>query len=121
MVLYLRGKNPQKEERIMKRITNQEIESTIELFVNCIYDEDYHGYESGWATATLQDWMDAVYNELVTWKDNDGCCYHSHENRFDGKDNIVKRIRPMIIERLNELQKEIVKDEKNITIMAVAQ
>lgn len=103
-------------EKKMKRITKQEMKSAIELFVNCIYDEDFHGYESGWANATLNEWADAVYKELITWKDDNGCCYHSHENRFDGKEQIYKSIIPLIKERLNELKKEIQKDGLNIEI-----
>ena len=102
-----------------QRITNREIESTIELFVNCIYDEDYHGVSSGWANAKLESWIKAVYFELAYFKNDDGCIYRSNENRFDGKNEIVNRITPMIIKRLTDLQEELIKDHKNITIMAV--
>ena len=85
------------------RITREEIESTIELFVNSIYD--CHG-ESGWEDATEDQWINAVYNELVTWKNDNGCCYESNENRFDGKENIIKRIKPILRNRLEELKEE---------------
>ena len=88
----------------MLRITNEEIEGAIELFVNSIYD---CGSDSDWTEASLADWEKAVYEELVTWKtDNKGSYWHSSENRFVGKDKIVARIRPMIIDRLKDLAKE---------------
>lgn len=101
----------------MKRITNQEITSTIEEFVNSIYDNDFHGYESGWATATVEEWANAVYTELVNNKDNDGVCYRSNENRFDGKENIYKRIVPMIKQRLQELKEEVIQRGLKLTIV----
>ena len=85
------------------RITKDEIESTIELFVNSIYD--CHG-ESGWEDATEQEWLDAVYKELITWKNDNGCCWETNENRFDGKENIYARIKPLLRQRLNELKEE---------------
>lgn len=85
------------------RITKQEIETTIELFVNSIYDE---GEDSSWLTATLEEWIEAVYRELVNWKTIDGCSYRSKENRFEGKENILKRIKSLVINRLEELQLE---------------
>ena len=84
------------------RITKDEIESTIELFVNSIYD--CNG-ESGWEDATEQEWLDAVYKELITWK-NDNGCWETNENRFDCKENIYARIRPLLRQRLNELKEE---------------
>lgn len=88
----------------MARIQNEEIESAIELFVNSIYD---NGPESDWADASLEDWQKAVYEELVTWKtDNKGSYWHSNENRFVGKDSLMKRITPMIKKRLQELEDE---------------
>lgn len=86
------------------RITREEIESTIEMFVNSIYD---CGEESGWQDATLDQWLDAVYGELVTWKnDGYGSSYYSNENRFEGRENINKKVRPLLIKRLNELKEE---------------
>lgn len=88
----------------MARIQNEEIESAIELFVNSVYD---NGPDSDWAHASLEDWQKAVYEELVTWKtDNKGSYWHSNENRFVGKDNLMKRITPMIKKRLQELEEE---------------
>lgn len=87
----------------MARITREEIEGAIELFVNCIYDD---GDDSDWLTATLEDWMKAVYEELVTWKTIGGWSHHSNENRFEGKENILKRVKPLIIQRLKELKEE---------------
>lgn len=85
------------------RITQQEIESTIELFVNSIYD---CGESSGWLDATFEEWINAVYNELATWKNDDGCCWKSNVNRFDGKENICNRIKPLLHKRLEELKDE---------------
>lgn len=85
------------------KITQEEIEGAIELFVNCIYDS---GDDSGWLTASLDDWLKAVYEELVTWKTIGGHSYHSNVNRFDGKENIIKRVKPIIIQRLKELKEE---------------
>lgn len=85
------------------RISRDEIEGAVELFVNCIYDD---GEESDWLEASLEDWIKAVYEELVTWKTKENCSYHSNENRFEGKENIIKRIKPIIIERLEELKNE---------------
>ena len=85
------------------RITRDEIEGAVELFVNCIYDD---GEESDWLEASLEDWIKAVYEELVTWKTKENSSYHSNENRFEGKENIIKRIKPIIIERLEELKNE---------------
>lgn len=88
----------------MPRITDVEIEGAIELFVNSIYD---NGLESDWTQASLQTWVDAVYEELVTWKtDGEGSYWHSNENRFVGKERIIKRITPMIEKRLQELEEE---------------
>ena len=87
----------------MTRITRDEIESTIEMFVNSIYDE---GKNSGWFTASLEEWTNAVYNELATWKTIGGWSHHSNENRFEGKENIIKRVKPMLIKRLKELKEE---------------
>ena len=86
------------------RISKDEIVGAIELFVNCIYDNPTE--ENGWHTATLKEWMDAVYEELTTWKTENGCSYHSNENRFDGKETIMKRVKPMLIARLKELKDE---------------
>lgn len=86
------------------KITQEEIIGAIELFVNSIYDSN--GDDSGWLTATLEEWIEAVYEELVTWKTIGGCSYHSNVNRFDGKENIIKRVKPIIIQRLKELKEE---------------
>jgi len=85
------------------RITNDEIQGAIELYVNSIYDLKE---ESGWLTASFQQWMDAVYQELITWKTENGYSYMSNENRFEGKDSILSKIRPLLVKRLKELKKE---------------
>ena len=85
------------------RITREEIKGAIELFVNCIYDD---GEDSGWLDATLEDWIKAVYEELTTWKTIGGWSYHSNENRFEGKSNIINRIKPLLKNRLNELKEK---------------
>lgn len=87
----------------MARITREEIETTTEMFVNSIYDE---GEQSGWLTASLEDWMEGVYKELVTWKTEGGCSYESNENRFVGREEIMKKIKPVIVKRLKELKEE---------------
>lgn len=86
------------------RITKDEIESTIEMFVNDIYDDE----NSGWTIAGFENWVDAVYKELVTRKMNESgnAFYESNENRFDGEEAIVKRIKPLLKKRLNELKEE---------------
>lgn len=93
----------EKLRRKTMRITKQEIESTIEMFANSIYDE---GAYSSWLTASFQDWQNAVYEELITWKTEECWSYYSNENRFDGKENIMKRIKPLLIARLKELKEE---------------
>lgn len=85
------------------RITKDEILSTIEMFVNSIYDMNG---KSGWEEATLEEWITAVYEEIVNWKLEDGCCWKSNENRFEGKTNIVNRIKPLLEKRLQELKEE---------------
>lgn len=86
------------------RITKEEIIQTIEMFVNSIYD---CGETSGWQDASLQEWLEAVYGELTTWKtDGCGCSWNSNENRFEGKDNIMRKVRPFLIQRLHELKEE---------------
>lgn len=85
------------------RITNEELVGTIELFVNSIYD---NGDDSDWLNASLEEWIYAVYEELITWKTTEGLSYHSNENRFEGKENILKRIKPTLIKRLKELKEE---------------
>lgn len=91
------------------RITKMEIESAVEGFVNCIYDcTDENGFdESGWSDATFDEWLKATYEELITWKtDNHGSYWHSNVNRFEGKENILKKIEPVLINRLKELKEE---------------
>lgn len=86
------------------RITKDEIESTIEMYVNCVYGDE----NSDWVNAKFEDWVNAAYECLATWKmDGSGCTfYKSNENRFDGKETIVKRIKPLLKKRLNELKEE---------------
>ena len=86
------------------RITKDEIESTIEMFANSVYDDK----NSGWVNAKFEDWVKAVYEEMASWKmGGSGCTfYKSNENRFDGKETIVKRIKPLLKKRLNELKEE---------------
>lgn len=86
------------------RITEDEIESAIEMFVNSVYDDE----NSGWINAKFEDWVNAVYEELVTWKMGESGCtfYVSNENRFDGKETIVERIKPLLKKRLTELKEE---------------
>lgn len=81
----------------------EQIKSNIEMFVNSIYD---NGEDSGWLKATLEDWIKAVYEETINWYDDDGFCYRSHVNRFNGKDNLIKLIKEELVIRLNELKKE---------------
>lgn len=86
------------------RITKDEIESAIEMFVNSVYDDE----NSGWVNAKFEDWVNAVYEELVTWKMGESGCtfYVLNENRFDGKETIVERIKPLLKKRLTELKEE---------------
>lgn len=87
------------------RITNKEIQCSIEMIVNAIYDE---GENSFWAkTATEEEWVSGVYDDLVSWKSNgNGFCYRSNENRFDGRAKIISRIVPFVKKRIAELVKE---------------
>lgn len=85
------------------RVTNDEIESTIEMFVNCVYD---NGKNSGWMDASFDDWVEVVYRELTTWKSKGWSMWESKENRFDGKESIVNRIKPLLTKRLTELKDE---------------
>lgn len=82
--------------------TTKEINSTIEMFVNSIYDDP----NSGWDTASLNQWIEAIYGELATWKTYEGFSYHSNENRFESKQAIIFKIKPLLIKRLNELKSE---------------
>ena len=102
--MSLKDRAKSRKERKM-RITNKEIQSTIEMIVNAIYDE---GENSFWSkTATEEEWVSGVYDDLVSWKSNgNGICYRSNENRFDGKAQIVSRIVPLIKKRVAELRKE---------------
>lgn len=92
----------------MARVKNDEIKSAIEMFVNSIYD---NGKESGWVTASEKEWIYAVYTELTTTKRMDfgtWCIqYESPVNRFDGKDNLINQIRPILEMRLLRLAKEL--------------
>lgn len=87
----------------MARITTDEIRGAIEMYVNSVYDL---GEESGWMTATYEEWLKAVYEELTTWKSGFGYSYQSNENRFDGKESIINRIKPLLTKRLSELKKQ---------------
>lgn len=83
----------------MTRISKDEIYGATGLFYNAVFDGD-----EGWTNATYQEWMDAVYEELTTWKTVGGHSWHSNENRFEGKDKIIKMIRPILNETLTELK-----------------
>lgn len=86
------------------RIKDYEIEERIEGFVNSIYDEGIH---SGWMSADLEEWEDGVWSELCQWKsDGKGTCWMSDENRFDGKENTLPRIRKALKKRIVELAEE---------------
>ena len=84
------------------RITNKEIQCSIEMIVNAIYDE---GEKSFWVkSATEEEWVSSVYDDLVSWKSNgNGFCYRSNENRFDGRAKIISRIVPFVKKRIAEL------------------
>ena len=73
------------------RVTKNEITSTVEMFVNSIYDE---GDQSMWKTATEDEWVMAVYGELTNWKTVEIGTFvfstKSNENRFDGADEILQ-------------------------------
>lgn len=84
------------------RVTIEEISNTTEMFVNSIYDDP----QSDWATATEDEWVEAVYEEITNWKAYDHGYARSNENRFDGKDNLQKRIRTFIRSRMIELREE---------------
>ena len=107
IIIGVKGRNletgkPEGEKKM--RITKDEIEEAIEMYVNSVYDL---GSESGWISASFEQWVKATYDELTTWKsDGFGCSYQSNENRFDGKESIVKRIRPLLKKRLAELKEE---------------
>ncbi len=89
------------------RVTKNEITSTVEMFVNSIYDE---GDQSMWKTATEDEWVMAVYGELTNWKTVEIGTFvfstKSNENRFDGADEILARIRPVVKARINRLRRE---------------
>lgn len=87
----------------MERVTKREIEGAVEQFVNTFFaDQKWLG------NADLKTWEDAVYSEIVMSK-----TYHigtasisirSNENRFEGGENIRKRIKPILRARLKELK-----------------
>lgn len=87
------------------RVKKEEIKSNIEMFVNCIYAE---GDRSDWATASEDKWVEAVYREIANWKtvESNGMVSirQSEENRFDGREELIKRIRPTVKARLKELR-----------------
>ena len=85
------------------RVTKNEIASTIEMYVNCIYDE---GDKSDWMTATFDEWVEVVYEEISNWKLIGSSAWKSNENRFDGKSEITERIRPILKNRLSQLKAE---------------
>ena len=91
----------------MARVTNAEIRSAIEMFVNSLYDDP----ESGWVVASESAWIFAVYNELTNCKRMDFVTfcieYESPVNRFEGKDNLINRIRPILEMRLLKLAKQL--------------
>lgn len=91
----------------MARVKNSEIESAIEMFVNSVYDDP----QSGWTTASEKEWVWAVYMELTDCKrEHFGtfCTeYASPVNRFEGKDNLIARIRPILEMRLLRLAKQL--------------
>lgn len=92
----------------MARVKDSEIRSAIEMFVNSIYAEKEN---ADWATATEKEMVYAVYTELTNCKRMDfgtWCVeYDSPVNRFDGKDNLIMRIRPLLEMRLLKLAKEL--------------
>ena len=92
----------------MARVTNAEIRSAIEMFVNSVYDDREN---SSWTTASEREWIWAVYMELTNCKREylgTFCIeYESPVNRFDGKDNLINRIRPILEMRLLKLAKQL--------------
>lgn len=80
----------------------EQIKGNIEMFVNCIYDNE----NSGWLEATLEKWIKAVYEETITWYNDEGNCYMSNVNRFNGKEKLIEEIKKQLIKRLKELKKE---------------
>ena len=87
----------------MTKEFREEINSVIEGFVNSIYD---NGEKSGWTKATFEQWLEAVYNELVNYRNIDGYSYQSNSNRFKGKENLINSIIPLLKKRLQGLKKE---------------
>ena len=87
------------------RITNQEIVSTIEMNIaNNVY---FYRNDSDCCSRTLDELADGVWREIASWKqDGNGCHWKSDENRFDGREATIKRIKPLLIKRLKELQNE---------------
>lgn len=92
----------------MARVKDSEIRSAIEMFVNSIYAEEEN---ADWAKATEEEMVYAVYTELTTTKRMEFgtfCIqYESPVNRFDGKDDLILRIRPLLEMRLLKLAKEL--------------
>lgn len=76
------------------RVSQDEIEENIELFVNAIYDDA----ESGWQDASYDAWLNAVYEEIIG--------YGQIHRKFIGKENLKNMIRPLLTKRLLELKQE---------------
>lgn len=86
------------------RITNQEIVSTIEMDIaNNVY---HYGNEADCCSMTLDQLAEGIWLDLASWKqDGQGCHWKSDENRFDGKEKTIARIKPLLTKRLKELTK----------------
>lgn len=83
------------------RITQEQIEVAIEELVNEVYDG---GSESVYLNASLEDWEDAVWSEVSISTYSAGESRYNPGNRFDGKENTIKIVRPILIKRLEELK-----------------
>lgn len=65
------------------------IAASVESFVNSIYDL---GEESGWVTASDEEWAEAVYKDVTTWFNANGRVYKSNVLRFGGRAAIMSLI-----------------------------
>lgn len=87
----------------MERVAKKEIEGAVEMMVN-----SYMAQPDTMAGDDFQTWEDGVYMEIVMNKShhigNAVVSIQSNENRFEGGEQIRKRIRPILRARLKELK-----------------
>ena len=87
------------------RITNSEIKSTIVMDVdNNVY---CYGNEATVCTLSLDELAEFILKDLFDTKMyEEGCFIKSNENRFDGKEETLERIKKALVPHLKGLAKK---------------